>query len=312
MTRFDVLAIGELNPDLVVSGIMADGPVLGTEQAFATRTLTLGSSTAIAAVLMARLGLRTGMVARVGDDDYGRFCRDALEREGLDTTNVVTLDGHSTGVTISLAYPHDRLLLTQYGTMTMLRGADVSDAMLSRSRHIHVGSYFIQTGLHGSLADLFARAKGLGATTSLDTGWDPQNRWMTPDLRTVLAQTDILLPNETEFLHLSGTDDPDRGWNVLRGHGVGEVVLKRGAQGSIYFGPQGMAAHPGFAATPRDTTGAGDSCNAGYIAARLADKPVTERLAWGNACGALTVQAVGGTGGVINRAQIEAFLAAQA
>lgn len=312
MSQFDVLAIGELNPDLILSGIKADTPRLGTEQAFEGHTLTLGSSTAITGVLMQRLGLRTAMAARIGEDSYGAFCRDALFAEGVDVSGVVALAGQATGVTVSLAYPADRLLLTHYGTMVALRSEEMTDEQLRSARHIHVGSFFIQKGLRPGLAGLFARARALGVTTSLDTGWDPEENWLTDDLRAVFAHTDVFLPNETEFLHLTGTTIPETGFGMLRGMGVAEVVLKRGAQGSVYCGPDGTIAHGGFQAVPVDTTGAGDSCNAGYLSARLAGKPVAERLAWGNACGALTVAAIGGTAGVKSRAQLEAFLAAQA
>lgn len=312
MPQFDVLAIGELNPDLILSGIRADGPRLGTEQAFESHTLTLGSSTAITCVLMQRLGLRTAMAARVGADSYGAFCRETLVAQGVDISGVAVLEGQATGVTISLAYPSDRLLLTHYGTMAALEADEIGDAQLASARHIHVASFFIQRGLRPGLAGLFARARSLGVTTSLDTGWDPDGNWLADDLRAVFAQTDIFLPNETEFLHLTGTNDLAAGFETLLGLGIGEVVLKRGAQGSLYCGPEGEIAHRGFKADPIDTTGAGDSCNAGYLTARLAGKPVAERLAWGNACGALTVGAIGGTSGVKNRAQVEAFLAAQA
>lgn len=70
MAEIDVLAVGELNPDLILAGIRADQPRVGTEQEFAGYHLTLGSSTAIACVLMQRLGLATAMSAYVGNDDY--------------------------------------------------------------------------------------------------------------------------------------------------------------------------------------------------------------------------------------------------
>jgi ribokinase len=298
MRQFDVLAVGELNPDLILAGIRADGPRLGTEQAFADYRLTLGSSTAIACVLMQRLGLRTAMVARIGDDGYGRFCLEALAAEGVATQGVETLAGVPTGLTISLPYPQDRMLLTCYGTMDRMGAEAVTDDMLANTRHIHSGSFFIQRRLRPGLADVFARARAMGVTTSLDTGWDPDGNWMTDDLQAVLAETDILFPNETEFAHLTGSEDIAAGTAALRALGVGEVVLKRGALGSVYAGPEGIIAHSGFPITPVDTTGAGDACNAGYLSARLRGLLPTERLALGNACGALTATAIGGTGGL--------------
>lgn len=308
MAVLDVLAVGELNPDMILAGIRAQAPELGTEQEFGSYRLTLGSSTAIACVLMQRLGLRTAMVARVGDDDHGRFCRQILTEEGVDTSGVQTLPGIETGVTISLPYPQDRLLLTCYGTMSAMAADAVTDAMLAQARHMHSGSFFIQRKLRTGLAGLFARARKNGLTTSLDTGWDPDQTWMGDDLRATLAQTDIFFPNEVEFRHLTGSDDIPQGMAKLHGLGVGEVVLKRGAGGTVHSGPQGMTAHGGFVITPLDTTGAGDACNAGYLAGHFAGLSIPDRLALANACGALTAMAIGGTGGLHSRAQAEAMI----
>jgi len=309
VTAFDVLAVGELNPDLILAGIKAKAPVLGTEQEFASHRLTLGSSTAIACVLMQRLGLRTAMVARIGDDDYGRFCQAALEAEGIDTGGVVVMPGVETGVTISLPYPQDRLLLTCYGTMSAMGAEAVSQAMLGRARHLHSGSFFIQRRLRPGLAQLFAQAKAMGLSTSLDTGWDPDQRWLEADLQATLAHTDMLFPNEVEFRHLTGSDDIVSGMAMLHGLGVGEVLLKRGAKGVVHSGPDGIAEQPGFAIIPVDTTGAGDACNAGYLAGRLEGLALTKRLALANACGALTAQAIGGTGGLRSRSQADSLIA---
>jgi sugar/nucleoside kinase (ribokinase family) len=304
----DVLAVGELNPDLILTGIHADAPRLGTEQEFAALQLTLGSSTAIACTLMQRLGLATAMSAWVGDDDHGRFCRAALEAEGIDTALVRSHPTLATGVTVCLPYPSDRLLLTAKGTMTLDPSEGIDDRVLRRARHVHVGSFFLQDALRPAVAPLFARARAIGLTTSLDTGWDPEERWMDDDLAAALAETDVLFPNALEFAALAGTDDVAAGISRLLRRGVRSIVLKRGADGAIHGDREGLVAHSGFRATPVDTTGAGDSFNAGYLAAMLAGKPIPERLATGCACGALTVAAVGGTGGVTGMDQVEAVI----
>ena len=311
MDRVDVLAIGELNPDLVLSGIRSEAPRLGTEQEFGRYLLTLGSSTAIACVVMQRLGLDTAMSAYVGDDDYGRFCRAALAAEHVDVRLVRTRSDLPTGLTVCLPYPADRMLLTCKGTMTF-NPADAIDAeMLRKVRHVHVGSFFLQDALRPAVAPLFETARELGLTTSLDTGWDPAERWLTDDLRAALAHTSYLFPNALEFEKLSGETDVARGIARLRDLGVGTVVLKRGAQGAVHGDADTIRVQPGYAADPVDTTGAGDAFNAGYLAAMLRGDSVPERLAFGNACGALTVAAVGGTNGVTDADQVRAFIAAR-
>lgn len=311
LPQFDVLAIGELNPDLVLSGLHADIPRLGTEQEFGAYVLTLGSSTAIACVLMQRLGLTTAMSAYVGDDEYGRFCRAALMVERIDVDLVRTHPTIATGLTVCLPYAADRMLLTCKGTMTLNPAAGVDAVRLRGARHVHVGSFFLQDALRPHVASLFAMARNLGLTTSLDTGWDPQEQWMAADLRAALAHTSYVFPNALEFAALSGTDDVARGMANLLQLGVGAVVLKQGAAGAVHGDAGGVFHHPGFSAIAVDTTGAGDAFNAGYVAAMLRGMPVAERLACGNGCGALTVAAIGGTNGVMDANQVRAFIAVQ-
>ncbi|MEO6213753.1 MAG: sugar kinase [Vicinamibacterales bacterium] len=303
----DVVAVGELNPDLILSGIRARGPLLGVEQTMDRYHLTLGSSTAITAVLLRRLGLRVAMVARLGDDEYGRFCRQALQADGVNTDTVLVDAAHDTGLTVSLAYESDRLLLTCPGAMSRLSAHDVPSMLLQQARHLHSASFFLQLSLRDGLARLFADARRLGLSTSLDTGWDPDDRWLVDDLRAVLAETDILLPNQLELARLSGTDQIEKGAERLLDLGVGEVVVKLGDRGSAYFARGEHVVAEGRDIAVVDTTGAGDAFNAGYLTARLMGRPIDERLRFANACGALTAGAIGGTGGFSDKAMVDAF-----
>lgn len=305
----DVLAIGELNPDLILSGFADAGPVLGTEQVFENETLTLGSSTAIAAVLMGRLGLRTRLIAMVGDDDHGRFCRDALAAEGVDHTQVVTHPTLATGITISASYPGDRLLMTRYGTIAALTESDIPHDAFSGVRHLHMGSVFLQAGLRPGMARLFERAKAAGLSTSLDCGWDPSGKWEKTDLMAALPFVDTFLPNETESLHLTGLPAPQCAAQRLQEWGANDVVVKCGSDGAHFFSGGGASHMPAFPITPRDTTGAGDAFNAGYVVAMLAGLPGGQRLIMANACGALAASAQGGTGGPASASEASALAA---
>ena len=308
MKRFDVLAVGELNPDLILAGITANQPLVGVEQEFERLHLTLGSSTAISCVLMQRLGLTTAMSACIGSDDHGKFCKAVLDEAGVDTGLITEVAGVATGLTVCLPYPNDRLLLTAKGTMVMNPALAITPDILRTARHLHVGSFFLQTNLRLALADLFGMARRLGLSTSLDTGWDPDEHWLDDDLRGALAQTSCFFPNEIEFQKLTGTTDPLAGSVMLRGFGVGTVVLKRGARGAMAFSAEEQAEHSGFVAHPVDTTGAGDAFNAGFLTGMLSGEPMESRLALGNACGAMTVSAIGGTGGIKCRDQVRAFM----
>ncbi len=299
MTRpFDVLAIGELNPDLILTDIHAAGPVVGTEQTFETERLTLGSSTAIACVLMQRLGLKTSFAGLIGEDSHGRFCTAALEAEGIDLSGLKRSAEVETGITISISYARDRMLLTRAGAMSVFEASMLDTTLLESTRHVHVGSYFLQKGLRCGLPDLFKAAQAAGCTTSLDTGWDPDEQWDLDELSSVLPFVDVFLPNEDETCALARVDDPIIALDILHAAGAAEIAVKLGGKGgAVSVKGQGVNKAPGFPVDVVDTTGAGDSFNAGYIAARLAGRSVEDRLKLANACGSLTAEALGGTNG---------------
>lgn len=310
-TRFDVLAVGELNPDLILAGIGAGSPVLGTEQEARDQRLTLGSSAAITLVRLQRLGMKTSLVARVGADYFGDFCRRELNEAGVDTGYLLE-DPHSgTGLTVGLSYEHDRLLVTYPGAMVRLLADDVQEEALRQTRHLHVTSIFLQRGLAPDLAGLLERARSSGVSTSLDTGWDPADRWVLADLEPAFPYLDLLLPNESEALAMSGQATTSEASRWLLDRGVGRVVVKRGPHGAVSHSATGEASHPGFVIEPVDTTGAGDSFNAGYLYGFLNGLHEIARLKLANACGALAACSIGGTGGASGLAEVEEFVKAR-
>jgi sugar/nucleoside kinase (ribokinase family) len=72
----------------------------------------------------------------------------------------------------------DRAILTHLGLIPALQASDIPDVLLRQARHVHVASYFLQTKLRPNLPSLFRRAHSLGLTTSLDTNYDPSEKWL--------------------------------------------------------------------------------------------------------------------------------------
>jgi ribokinase len=304
MVRYDVLTLGDLNPDIVLTGLESPTPQLGTEQFFGHMERTLGGSGALTSVTLSRLGMRSALVARVGDDEPAAFCRAFLEREGVEPHLLVS-PVLATGITIAVAYPAERLLLTSPGTIAELAAEDVPVELLAQARHVHVSSYFMQKKLQAGLAGVFAAARAQGATTSLDTGWDPVGKWMDEHLVSALAVTDLFLPNRSELSQLTGLDEPDAAAAKLLELGAGAVVLKDGSRGARYYSATERHADPGYAITPLDTTGAGDAFDAGYIATMLEGRSNPDRLRFANACGAVVAGVHGGAGGDMRRSDFD-------
>jgi sugar/nucleoside kinase (ribokinase family) len=300
-----VLVVGELNPDLILQNARSF-PTPGTETVVENMSLALGSASAICAGGLAKLGQRVGFIAKVGDDDWGRFCKHQLTLLGVDISGVQTDTGLQTGLTVSITTAHDRALVTYLGAMVAVRQEDIKDDVLRSYAHLHVSSFFLQKGLRPGLKKLFERATDLGLTTSLDPGFDPEEAWG-DDLRDVLQQVDVFLPNEVELAGVTGLRDRTEALRALQ-NGRTVVVAKLGAEGSMTLQDGRPVLIPGFPVRAIDTTGAGDSFNAGFLYSWLQKEPVTEAMRFASACGALSTTALGGTAGQPTAEAARAFL----
>ncbi|GMA86739.1 hypothetical protein GCM10025868_19890 [Angustibacter aerolatus] len=191
----EVLVVGDANPDLVLTGDVVPrfgqaeqaGRGRASSWAVRRRSRRAGSHGSASAPSLA---------AVVGDDVHGRLVRDLLVERGVGVGSLQVHPTLATGLTVVLQPDGggDRAILTSTGTIDALRADDVE--VPAGVRHVHVASYFLQPALAAGLPGLLQRARDAGATTSLDTNWDPAGRWH--DVRDVLPLVDVLLPNAAE------------------------------------------------------------------------------------------------------------------
>ncbi|MFE5120944.1 carbohydrate kinase family protein [Streptomyces sp. NPDC056669] len=293
---FDLLVIGDANPDVIVGPLAAPLAFGRREQLIDSGALTLGGSAAITACGAARLGLRVAFAGRIGDDGAGHYMRDQLAARGVDISGLYLDPSLPTPLTVIVTRDDDRAILTAPGTLAATSGRDVPEHLLTSARHVHAASCFLMPGLAADLPDLFDTARAAGATTSLDTNDDPSGRWDRAGLAPVLARTDILLPNATEAHRLAGTDGTSVAAAAeLLAHQVSLVAVKNGADGALCHNGRTLLSTAGIRVTPQDAVGAGGSFNAGFLAGRLAGRPIAEALDLAAACGALSTRAAGGT-----------------
>ncbi|MEJ2555651.1 MAG: carbohydrate kinase family protein [Anaerolineae bacterium] len=260
MPDFDILVVGEVNPDLILLGDVTPD-FRQREKMVDDAVITIGGSGVIFACGAVRLGLKVTYSGVVGDDVLSR--------------------------------PADRAILTYLGSMSALRVEQIDPSLLLRSRHVHITSFFLQHSLRPDLVALLSKLHSRGITTSMDTNWDPWGEW-DGNLREALEQIDILLPNEQEALAISGQNELDAALNSLS-QIVGTVVVKQGAHGAVAQRDEERVRCPGFKIQVADTTGAGDSFDAGFIHAFLHHWSLEDSLSLACACGALSTRAAGGT-----------------
>jgi sugar/nucleoside kinase (ribokinase family) len=306
-----VLVIGELNVDMIVGGLPSL-PVLGKELLASEFRVVLGSSSAICATGLARLGLEVDYLGKVGADYYGDFVVEELRAHGLCMDHVIRDRSVQTGMAISLTYPNDRALITFMGSIPELRLDDIDTSMLESYTHLHVGSYFLQLGLQPQLVELFREARSAGLSVSLDMGFDPHEQWGDENLMRVLQFVDIFIPNEVEARAIARVDDTETALRRLAKLPRVIMVVKCGAAGAMSLCDDTIIRSPAFRVDVKDTTGAGDSFNAGFIHAYVFQGlPLEEALRFANACGALSTTDFGGTAAQPTLGQVRAFLEAR-
>lgn len=300
--HIDLLVAGDVNPDVLV--VDPDPvPVFGqVERVVREIRLTMGGSSSIMACGAARLGLRVAFCGVVGDDDAGRLTLGLLRDWGIEVTACRVDPANPTAVTVVLARDEDRAILTALGTIGALTTEDIPSDLVARARHLHVGSTALQPRLRAGLPDLFLHARAAGTTTSFDANWDPDERW--DDLDGLLATADVCFPNLEEGRHWTGRVEPEevaRGI-VARAAATGRsaearpltVALKLGADGAIAVLGDEVVHAPAPRVSVVDTTGAGDTFDAGFVTGMLHGWSLERTLMFATACGSASTRAIGG------------------
>jgi sugar/nucleoside kinase (ribokinase family) len=291
----DLLVIGDCCPDIVLSGDRVRPSFGQAETLVAGCQVTIGGSGAITACRAAELGASVALVTVLGNDVFAGYLRDRVASYGVDVSGVRVDPTCSSGLTVVLSEPSDRAMLTWLGTLERLVPEDVPPGLLARARHVHVSSYFLQRGLHGRLAELLSGLRGAGVTTSLDTNWDPTERWLVAP--GVLPAVDVLCVNEAEAVRLAGGRPAAAAAQYLSDQ-VEVVLVKRGAQPALAVSRGRL-----WCATPPsletgavvDTVGAGDSFDAGFLSEWISGRSISRALSLACAVGSLSTLRGGGT-----------------
>lgn len=307
MQKFDITIAGEINLDLILYGLPSSLPV--ERETLADHfEFTLGSSSAILAHNLSTLGMATGFLTRAGADELGAIAMRRLAESGVDLSRTVHAhDGVKTGVTILLHHGEARHIFTYPGTMFEMTRQDLDIDYLASSRHFHLSSLFLHRALQADLPDLFRELKRHRLTLSLDTNDDPEDKW-DGVLQELLPLVDILLPNEREICRIARRDTLDEALDELAGV-VPVIAVKCGPGGSVVQSGKQRLRVPGVENLhPVDTIGAGDSFNAGFLAAWLSGYRLAECAMGGNITGALSTQGIGGTEAFRSKEKREAFL----
>ncbi len=299
------LVIGDLNVDVIISG-MTEFPELGREILCKDIKTLLGGSASIFACRLAQLGGKVDIIGKVGRDENGKIVLNTLKSNGVGIDKVIVDENIKTGVTVSLTYPENKALITFLGSIGTLGPSDFQLDILGEYDHLHVSSIYLQPKLLNELPNIFAEAKKEGLITSLDPQCDPQGKY--ERIWSILKHTDIFLPNDREAAEITGLINPLKALRKL-GSKVKTVIIKCGSQGSIGIMEEQIVRSEAFKVKVIDTTGAGDSFDAGFIYYFVhKNKDFGESVRFANAVGALTCLYVGGAEGKITEEKVLKFM----
>jgi sugar/nucleoside kinase (ribokinase family) len=259
---------------------------------------------------LARIGISAGVIGKVGNDGFGDFFVKAMQREGIDTANIMREDTAITSATMVLVHGDgERSFIHCLGANAALRLADVDLSALAGSRLLHVAGSLLLPGLDGPpTAQVLKQAKARGLMTSLDTAWDSTGQWMTL-IQPSLPYLDYFLPSIEEARMLTGQERPADVAAALLDHGVGVVALKMGQDGCYVAGRAQSVRLPAFDVPTVDATGAGDAFAAGFLAGVLKGWDLEQTARFANAVGALCVLAIGTTAGIKGMEETLEFMA---
>ncbi|NJM70529.1 MAG: ribokinase [Scytonema sp. RU_4_4] len=300
-----IIVFGSINIDLVATAPRL--PVAGETLLGHDFFKAPGGKGANQAVALARLGISTYMVGRVGADSFGTELVNSLQASGVQTNNVFVDETVSSGVAIiSVDVRGENQIIVIPGANGRVNQEDVGrlSCLLPKATVLLLQ---FEIPIPAVVAAAKASQKA-GLTVILDPA--PAQKDVPDELYPLV---DIMTPNEVEAGQLvgfpvDGEESAKKAVEVLQQRGVKNAIVKLGAKGVVCATPQQSFFIPAFPVHTVDTTAAGDAFNGGLATALCEELPLHQAVVWGAAAGALAVTKLGAQPSLPNRETFDAFL----
>lgn len=305
MKKWDVYVYGDVNIDLIIPNVKQIPPNGEEWEIPVIQTIT-GGGAALFTLGLGKLGLYPVFKGAVGNDCYGHYIMDTFRKQNIDTSLLSMEKETGTGVSLSFTNEKDRSFVTYRGTNSGIDITNIRMEEVIQAKHIHVTGY-AGTKNHAQYLDLLKKVKENTQTTvSFDVGWDDTGEW-NPNIAELFSYIDVLFMNETESVHYSRCQSAEEAAQEFAKYCM-IAVIKLGKKGSMAVSGQNVYKKEGFPIEVVDTTGAGDSFNAGFIYGFLAGMDIEDALRCGNGCGALSCTGLGGNTTFPNRKTLKEFI----
>jgi len=289
------LVIGDLNVDLVLNELKGF-PELGKEIVARNHFIDIGGSGGIFSAVLSSLDTKTYIISKIGNDFFGRFLIDKLKSHNVDISQLIIKNNKETGITINLSYKNDKYQISYLNLVGSLSLNDIAFQNIKDIRHVHFSSYYMMKNLKADYVKLINDIKSnyKNVTFSLDTNDDPENKWG-EEIYRILGSIDIFLANKKEALKITKESNIKDALNKLS-RVIKTVVIKLGSEGYIARDGENYYSGDQLSVNFKDSTGAGDNFDAGFIYGYIDNLNIEKSLKIANICGAKSVEYLGGVG----------------
>ncbi len=274
-----------------------------------TMELHIGGCAANTGTDLAKIGIDTAIMGKVGDDGFGDFMVKELGKWGTDCTGIVRDPVTKTSATMVMVHGDgERSFIHYLGANAVLTEDDVNWDIVKASKVLHVAGTFLMPAFDGEpTARILKKAQELGVTTCLDTAWDSKGNWMKL-LEPCLPYLDYFVPSIEEARMCAGKHDPADVAKVFMDKGVKVVGLKMGSEGCYIRSADSEISIPIYRVNAVDANGAGDAFAAGFLAGIVNGWDLERTGKFANATGAFCVTSLGCTTGIKDQNTIESFI----
>lgn len=304
----DIVCVGICTVD-AIGRTLNEYPPPGGLRLFDDLAITTGGNAVNCAIALAKMGIVCDMIIKVGDDMLGQFVLNEAQRYGISTKGIIR-DKTGTTTPFTFVCVHgdgQRSFLHTMGTNATLRYDEIDMNIVKGGKFCFVTGAMVMKTFDGpQTATMLRDTQAAGVKTLLDTVYvDSAGNW--PQIiDPCLPHLDYFIPSEPEAAAITGLTDPAAMAVELQRRGCGHVVIKLGAAGAFWRDAAGNCGHRCAFAVPKvvDTTGAGDSWSAGFLAGLARGESLPEAVDLGCATAAFSVQAVGASTGIKPLAEI--------
>jgi sugar/nucleoside kinase (ribokinase family) len=289
------MVIGDLNIDLIATDI--EGPLKkGSEVIAQNYFLDIGGSGGVFSAALSEIGIKTYLVSKINDDFFGNYLIGRLKNYKAGTDRIIVEQGSKTGITINLSYTEDKI---QISSVEMVKNFNISDIEfkgLDNIKHVHFSSYYMMDNLQNDYITVINNITKINRciTFSMDTNDDPSDEWK-DEIYNILPYIDIFLINKKEALMITKENNVDKALGKLSKI-IKTVVIKLGSEGYIARDKGNIFKGYSLNVNFKDSTGAGDNFDAGFIYGFLNHMSTEKSLQIANICGSVSVEYLGGVG----------------